>query len=88
MHLAIDLIAHLSDCEGLSNVLTRWETEKTAFLFVGQDRKSNLDASISLSLTSPRVTSDAKESLSLLSILPDGLSDAELVKAIFGSPTF
>ncbi|KAJ7349614.1 hypothetical protein DFH08DRAFT_806964 [Mycena albidolilacea] len=81
MPLAVDLIAHLSDCEGPSNVLTQWETEKTALFFVGQDRKSNLDVSISLSLTSPRVTSDAKELLSLLSIFPDGLSDAELVQS-------
>ncbi|KAJ7887623.1 hypothetical protein B0H14DRAFT_3127573 [Mycena olivaceomarginata] len=32
MPLAVDLIAHLSDYEGLSNVLTRWKTEKTALL--------------------------------------------------------
>ncbi|KAJ7826882.1 hypothetical protein B0H14DRAFT_3144805 [Mycena olivaceomarginata] len=81
MPLAVDLIAHLVDYEGLSNVLTRWETEKTSLLSVGHDRKSNLDASISLSLSSPRVTSDSKELLSLLSILPNGLSDAELVQS-------
>jgi hypothetical protein len=52
MPLAVDLIAHLSDYEGLSNVLTRWETEKTALLSVGHDRRSNLDASIELSLSS------------------------------------
>jgi hypothetical protein len=40
-----------------------------------------LDASISLSLSSPRITSDSKELLSLLSILPDGLSDIELVQS-------
>jgi hypothetical protein len=35
MPLAVDLIAHLSEYEGLSNVLTRWEIEKTAcFLWV------------------------------------------------------
>ncbi|KAJ7302385.1 hypothetical protein DFH08DRAFT_826711 [Mycena albidolilacea] len=81
MPLAVDLIAHLVDYEGLSNVLTRWETEKTSLLSVGHDRKSNLDASISLSLSSPRITSDSKELLSLLSILPNGLSDAELVQS-------
>ncbi|KAJ6452974.1 hypothetical protein C8R45DRAFT_945441 [Mycena sanguinolenta] len=79
--LAVDLLAHLVDCEGLANVLARWETEKTAMLSVGYDRKSNLDASINLSLSSPRITSESKELLSLLSILPDGLSDAELVQS-------
>jgi hypothetical protein len=79
MPLAVDLIAHLTDYEGLSVVLNRWETEKTSLLSVGHDRKSNLDASISLSLLSPRLTSGSKELLSLLSILPDGLSDVVLV---------
>ncbi|KAJ7802595.1 hypothetical protein B0H14DRAFT_3154939 [Mycena olivaceomarginata] len=67
--------------EGLSNVLARWDTERTAVLSVGYDRKSNVDASIQLSLSSPRITSNSKELLSLLSILPDGLSDAELVQS-------
>ncbi|KAJ6452089.1 P-loop containing nucleoside triphosphate hydrolase protein, partial [Mycena sanguinolenta] len=81
MPLAVDLLAHLVDFEGLENVLSRWETEKTSMLSVGYDRKSNLDASINLSLWSPRITSDSKELLSLLSILPNGLSDAELVQS-------
>ncbi|KAJ7719470.1 P-loop containing nucleoside triphosphate hydrolase protein [Mycena olivaceomarginata] len=80
MPLAVDLIAHLSDYEGLSNVLTRWKTERTSLLTLGYDRKSNMDVSISLSLSSPRITSESKELLSLLSILPDGLSDSELVQ--------
>jgi hypothetical protein len=81
MPLAIDLMAHLSDYEGLTNVLARWDTERTAVLSVGFDRKSNLDASIQLSISSPRITSNSKELLGLLSILPDGLSDAELVQS-------
>lgn len=81
MPLAVNLIAHLVDYEGLSNVLTRWETERTSLLSVGYDRKSDLDASIRLSLSSPRITSDSKGLLSLLSILPDGLSDIELVQS-------
>ncbi|KAJ7353322.1 hypothetical protein DFH08DRAFT_934280 [Mycena albidolilacea] len=78
--LAVDLIAHLSDYEGLSNVWARWQTERTSLLTLGYDRKSNMDVSISLSLSSPRITSESKELLSLLSILPDGLSDGELVQ--------
>ncbi|KAJ7302844.1 hypothetical protein DFH08DRAFT_945524 [Mycena albidolilacea] len=81
MPLAVDLMAHLSDYEGLSNLLAQWDTERTALLSVGYDRKSNLDTSIQLSLSSPRITSNSKELLSLLSILPNGLSDAELVQS-------
>ncbi|KAJ7848249.1 hypothetical protein B0H14DRAFT_3673445 [Mycena olivaceomarginata] len=81
MPLAVDLIAHLADYEGFSNVLVRWETEKTAVLSTGYDQKSNLDISIQLSLSSPRITSESKELLSLLSILPDGFSDIELVQS-------
>jgi hypothetical protein len=80
MPLAVDLIAHLADYEGLSNVLARWQTERTSLLTLGYDRKSNMDVSISLSLSSPRITSESKELLSLLSILPDGLSDGELIQ--------
>ncbi|KAJ6506665.1 hypothetical protein C8R45DRAFT_922843 [Mycena sanguinolenta] len=74
-------VKHLGLVICLENVLARWETEKTAILSVGYDRKSNLDASINLSLSSPRITSESKELLSLLSILPNGLSDAELVQS-------
>jgi hypothetical protein len=81
MPLAVDLIAHLVDYEGLANVLTRLETGKTSLLSVGCERQSNLDLSISLSLSSPRLTMGSRELLSLLSILPDGLSDSELVQS-------
>jgi hypothetical protein len=81
MPLAVDLLAHLVDYEGLSNVLTHWETRRTNLLSVGRDRQSNLDVSIGISLSSPRITSGGRELLSLLSILPDGLSDAELIQS-------
>ncbi|KAJ7139156.1 hypothetical protein C8R44DRAFT_847294 [Mycena epipterygia] len=80
MPLAVDLIAHLVDHEGCDDVLTRWETEKTALLSQGHDRRSNLDISITISLLSPRLSSGAKDLLSLLSILPDGLSNADLLQ--------
>ncbi|KAF8207783.1 hypothetical protein K438DRAFT_1755199 [Mycena galopus ATCC 62051] len=86
MPLAVDLIAHLVDYEGFSNVLSRWKTEKTSLLSVGFDRQSSVDTSISLSLSSPRITSESKELLSLLSILPNGLSGAELVQGKLGIP--
>ncbi|KAJ7028295.1 hypothetical protein C8F04DRAFT_1266012 [Mycena alexandri] len=81
--LAINLIAHLVESEGCSTVLSRWKEEKTAIISEGYDRKSNLDISISMSLSSPRVTSvpRSRDLLSLLSILPDGLADVELRQA-------
>ncbi|KAJ7873712.1 hypothetical protein B0H13DRAFT_1023183, partial [Mycena leptocephala] len=83
MPLAIDLLAHLVDSEGCSTVLSSWEAEKTALISQGYDRKSNLELSISLSLSSPRLNSfiHSKDLLSILSMLPDGLSDAELVQS-------
>ncbi|KAF8196274.1 hypothetical protein K438DRAFT_1760443 [Mycena galopus ATCC 62051] len=44
------------------------------------------NASINLSLSSPRITPGSKELLSLLSILPNGLSEAELVQSHLGIP--
>ncbi|KAJ7482429.1 hypothetical protein FB451DRAFT_1441679 [Mycena latifolia] len=82
MPLAVDLIAHAVDFEGsCSAVLTRWQMEKTSLLSAGNDRKSDLDTSITISLSSSRMSTGAKDLLSLLSILPDGLSDVELVQS-------
>ncbi|KAJ7670187.1 P-loop containing nucleoside triphosphate hydrolase protein [Mycena polygramma] len=83
MPLAINLLAHLVDIEGCSMVLTRWEEEKTSVVSDGWDRKSNLDLSISLSLSSPRLKAfpHSQELLSLLSMLPNGLSDVELLQS-------
>jgi hypothetical protein len=81
--LAISLIAHLVDSEGCSHVLSHWEEEKTALISDGYDRTSNLDLPISLSLSSPRLNPHSKDLLSLLSMLPDGLSDVELVQSKF-----
>jgi hypothetical protein len=83
MPLAVELIAHLVDHEGCQNVLDRWCREKTSALSDGYDRRLSLDASIAISLSSPRIkdSPEAKDLLSLLSILPDGLSDTELVQS-------
>ncbi|KAJ7457773.1 hypothetical protein FB451DRAFT_1372422 [Mycena latifolia] len=83
MPLVIYLIAHLVDDEGFVCVLDRWEKERTSLLSDGYDRHSNLDLSISLSLESPQMLAlpEAQELLSLLSILPDGLSDTDLVQS-------
>jgi hypothetical protein len=85
MPLAIDLMAHLVDSEGISGVLSRWETQRTAILSEGHDATSNMELSISFSLSSPRIMSapHAHQLLSLLSMLPDGLSDVELLQSKF-----
>jgi hypothetical protein len=81
--LAISLLANLADAEGCSTVLLRWDEEKTSIISDGYDRRSNLELSISLSISSSRVTSipHALDVLSLLSMLPEGLSDVELVQS-------
>ncbi|KAJ7749480.1 hypothetical protein B0H16DRAFT_874600 [Mycena metata] len=85
MPLSINLLAHAVDVEGCSSILARWQREHTSVISEGYDRRSNLELSISLSLASPRITSTphAQELLSLLSILPDGLSDVELKQSNF-----
>ncbi|KAJ7740552.1 hypothetical protein B0H16DRAFT_1757695, partial [Mycena metata] len=85
MPLSISLLAHAVDVEGCPTILSRWQKEQTSVISEGSDRKSNLELSISLSLASPRITSipHSQELLSLLSILPDGLLDAELKQSNF-----
>ncbi|KAF7314586.1 hypothetical protein MKEN_00932000 [Mycena kentingensis (nom. inval.)] len=77
--LAITLIAHLLQSEGAKGVLARWEEHKTALLSDGLDKRTNLDMSIAISLTSPRMVAnpEAHELLRMLSVLPDGLADAD-----------
>jgi hypothetical protein len=83
MPLAVSLMAHLVDYEGCCNVLARWKVERTSMLSAGHGRGSDLDTSIRISLSSPRLISlpGAMELLSLLSIIPDGLSDTELLQS-------
>jgi hypothetical protein len=84
MPLAIDLLANLVDSEGIPSVLSRWETQSTSIISEGYNATSNLELSISLSLSGPRMLSlpHALDLLSLLSMLPDGLSDVELFQSI------
>ncbi|KAJ7928345.1 hypothetical protein B0H13DRAFT_2311624 [Mycena leptocephala] len=78
--LAVSLMANIASFEGYSSTLTRWETENTALLSEGHDKRSNLEKSISLSLRSPRISSspDAKNLISLLSLLPDGIRPEDI----------
>ncbi|KAJ7469484.1 hypothetical protein FB451DRAFT_1038716, partial [Mycena latifolia] len=86
MPLAVNLLANLVDFEGCSSVLARWKTENTYMLSEGHEKSSNLNSSIAISLSCPRMTSGAKNLLSLLSILPDGLSNLELLQSVLPVP--
>ncbi|KAJ7267988.1 P-loop containing nucleoside triphosphate hydrolase protein, partial [Mycena rebaudengoi] len=79
--LAVSLIASVADSEGCPGALSRWKLESTRMLSEGYDQRSSLDISIMLSYTSSRMTPGAQELLSILSLLPDGLADADLVQA-------
>ncbi|KAJ7261201.1 hypothetical protein C8J57DRAFT_1719913 [Mycena rebaudengoi] len=79
--LAVSLIASVASSEGCAKALSRWKLESTRMLSDGYDQRSSLDISIMLSYTSSRMTPGAQELLSILSMLPDGLADADLVQA-------
>lgn len=78
--LAVTLIASLAEFEGCDSVFKRWKLESTSLLSDGMDKQSNLDKSIMISLTSPRMATypGSQELLSLLSLLPDGISEEDL----------
>ncbi|KAJ7732221.1 hypothetical protein DFH07DRAFT_990938 [Mycena maculata] len=79
--LAVSLMANIAAFEGYSGTLSRWKVENTALLSDGHEKRTNLEKSIILSLGSPRIWSSphAKDLLSLLSLLPDGITQEELV---------
>ncbi|KAJ7645852.1 hypothetical protein B0H17DRAFT_1215830 [Mycena rosella] len=79
--LAITLMANVASFEGGQSVLDRWTDETTSVLSEGFKKEANLDKSILISLSSPRMLSNphAQELLSLLSLLPDGMSEDALM---------
>ncbi|KAJ7288958.1 hypothetical protein C8J57DRAFT_1643379 [Mycena rebaudengoi] len=84
--LAVSLISSVASHEGCDKALSRWKSESTHMLSDGYDQRSKLDISIILSFTSSRMTAGAQDLLSLLSMLPDGLTDVELVQAKLAIP--
>lgn len=80
--LAITLISNLlRDGETSRALWTRWLKEQTKIIENGgDDRESNLDASIALSIHSPRMKKDpgAIALLTALSLLPDGFPSASI----------
>ncbi|KAJ7926684.1 hypothetical protein B0H13DRAFT_2560751 [Mycena leptocephala] len=81
--LAVSLMANVASVEGYSGTLARWERENTALLSEGHDKRSNLEQSISFSVNSPRISlfPNAKQLISLLSLLPDGIMPEEMMTA-------
>ncbi|KAJ7244116.1 hypothetical protein C8J57DRAFT_1243234 [Mycena rebaudengoi] len=79
--LAVSLIASVAGAEGCDSALARWRSESTKMLSYGYDKRSSLDISIMLSFTSSRMTPGAQDLLSILSVLPDGFTDADLLQA-------
>ncbi|KAJ7822000.1 P-loop containing nucleoside triphosphate hydrolase protein, partial [Mycena olivaceomarginata] len=80
--LAINLLANTASFEGYTSTLERYRRETTGVLSNGYHKSSNLNKSIMLSLCSRRFQAIPHASilLALMSLLPDGLSDAELVE--------
>ncbi|KAJ7597909.1 P-loop containing nucleoside triphosphate hydrolase protein [Mycena floridula] len=78
--LAVALMAGVAESETCDVVLKRWKSENTLLLSDGFDKRSNLEKSIGLSLHCPRMLAlpHARDLLSILAFLPDGVSDSEL----------
>ncbi|KAJ7928361.1 P-loop containing nucleoside triphosphate hydrolase protein, partial [Mycena leptocephala] len=81
--LVVSLMASIASFEGYSSTLARWNTENTALLSEGCDKRSNLESSITLSLSSPRLSASphAKNLISLLSLLPEGITPRDIIAA-------
>ncbi|KAJ7292471.1 P-loop containing nucleoside triphosphate hydrolase protein, partial [Mycena rebaudengoi] len=79
--LAVTLMATVIGYEGCDRTLSRWKEQNTHLLSDGCDQRSSLDISIMLSYSGLRMTHGAQQLLSLLSMLPDGLSDADLIQS-------
>lgn len=75
--LAITLLSSMAQVEDPARLLERYEKENTAMLTRNDDRGSSVDVSISLSLNCHRMNRipEARDLLSALALLPDGLSE-------------
>jgi tetratricopeptide (TPR) repeat protein len=84
--LAIMLMASIASIHAsLDTVIERWRAERAAMLTRGPahaHRLSNLVVSVELSLRCPRMSDQARDLISLLALLPDGILCSDL-PAIF-----
>lgn len=82
--LAVTLMANLAQHTPCTELLARWNHDKTSMVNRGLsgDRLSSLDMSIRLSLTSERMirTPHAIEILKILALMPDGLSKDQVLQ--------
>ncbi|KAJ7740444.1 hypothetical protein DFH07DRAFT_926556 [Mycena maculata] len=80
--LAITLMANVASFEGGQSLLDRWASETTSLLSEGFNKAANLDKSILISLSSPRMLSNphARDLLSLMSLIPDGITEEALAQ--------
>jgi tetratricopeptide (TPR) repeat protein len=81
--LAINLVATVGQVGIMpSELLRKWETQRTPLLDVSPDRLNSVDISIRLSLNSPRMVSDpdALTLLAILASLPGGIRPENLEK--------
>jgi tetratricopeptide (TPR) repeat protein len=79
--LAIELLAYLADAEtNLAGLWRRWQAKRVALLRRGSANSPQLSAEVSfqLSITGPRMTTNARRLLSLLALLPDGVAHQDL----------
>lgn len=80
--LAITLVANLTSVEGetTENLWIRWQEERTSMVGNGSDRLTNLEKSIQLTLSGPRMQQDpsALRFLGAICLLPDGMSSETL----------
>ncbi|KZT33765.1 TPR-like protein [Sistotremastrum suecicum HHB10207 ss-3] len=87
--LAIVLLANLAQSTTCQELLRRWEETHTEMLTRGHDtRLSSLDVSIRLTLDSERLVAvpEATIVLKALSLLPDGLAQADLLQSVSLKP--
>jgi tetratricopeptide (TPR) repeat protein len=78
--LAVVLLAAQAEGTPLATLGYRWRKARTGMLQrPGADnREASLEASIALSVASPRLTSPARRLAALLALLPDGMADDDL----------
>ncbi|WP_441286589.1 tetratricopeptide repeat protein [Sorangium sp. KYC3313] len=83
--LAIELLAHAAQGNDLVNLKEEWEARRTAVLEReggARDRLRSWNASLELSIGSPRMTSEARRLLAVLAVLPDGVAQRDLAAVI------
>jgi tetratricopeptide (TPR) repeat protein len=88
--LAITLLAYQGEGQpNLNSLWERWQAERTKILqrAGGTHRLNNLDLSLELSVSGPRMDDAARCLLSLLGVLPDGIAWADLDALLPGQGT-